>query len=181
MAAVTSARRDGGFTLVEVLVAAALLTAVALLSAELVIQSTKLIDSAARATRNPDLVLATQWIRRDCYETLAVVGSPFGWTSDPLVLTRQDGGRVVFAVDDDELTRTDARPGAVAADTRVLLRGVVGWRWRVDDGVAVRLEIGSLVNPQAHENLTGVATGRVARRTERLVLALRGRPGGRGW
>lgn len=172
---------QGGFTLVELLVAATLLTAVALLSAQLVVQSTRLMDTTARATRNPDLVIATQWIRRDLYEAVSVVGGTYGWTDNPLVVTAQHGGWVAFALVEGELVRTDARPGSVETETRVLLRGVLGWRWRIDDGRTLKLEFGALANPHAHENLTGAATYRVSRRTERLTFALRAKPGGASW
>ena len=66
-------------------------------------------------------------------------------------------------------------------DTRVLLRGVIRWRWRVEDGSLVRLELTVLANPEAHRRLAETPFADVERRTERLALALRGRPGGRAW
>ena len=78
-------RTDRGATLIELLVALALLSSIAVLSAQLVIQSTKLIDTTARASRNPNLVIATEWIRRDVYEAVSVVGEDLGWTEGPLV------------------------------------------------------------------------------------------------
>ncbi len=85
------------------------------------------------------------------------------------------------AMVDGNLVRTNAPSGGVPTETRVLLRGVIGWRWRVDDGTAVRLELKAFTNPDAHHNLTGAASYRIDRRTEKLTLALRGRPGGARW
>ncbi len=170
-----------GVTLVELLVALSLLGAIAVLSAQLVIQSTKLMDTSARALRNPDLVIATEWIRRDLYEAVSVVGGTMGWAGAPMVAMNQNGGWVAFALVDGQLVRTNAPPGGVPTDSRVILNGVVGWRWSVDEGRAVRVELKTLVNPYAHENLTGAAANRVERRTERLIMALRGRPGGAAW
>lgn len=177
MAAVKNQR---GATLVELLVALALLGTVAVLSAQLVIQSTKLMDTVARASRNPDLVIAGEWIRRDLYEAVTVVGENLGWTGGPLVIVSQSGGWVVIAAFDGQLVRTNAPPGS-SPDNRIVLRGVVGWRWRVIDGGAVEIELQAYANPDAHENLTGAASHRVERQTERLTLALRGKPGGRAW
>lgn len=177
-------RREGceqGATLVELLVAFALLSTIAVLSAQLVIQSTRLIDTAARASRNPDLVIATEWVRRDLYEAVGVVGGSLGWTDSPLVASAQHGGWVAYAMVDGTLTRTNALPGGVPTDSRVLLRGVIGWRWRVDDGIAVRIELKTFANPAAHQNLTGAASYRIDRRTEKLTLSLRGKPGGAAW
>jgi type II secretory pathway pseudopilin PulG len=178
VAAVTGER---GTTLVELLVVTALLGTVAVLGAQLVIQSARLVDTVARSSRNPDLVLATEWLRRDLYEASWVVGGELGWTSDPLLVSRQGGGWVAVAVVGGELVRTAAPPGGLVPDSRVLLRGVTAWRWRLDDGVLVRVELEGLANPEAHRNLTGAASHRLERRTETLALALRGRPGGRAW
>jgi hypothetical protein len=168
-------------TLTELLVALVLLSSVAVLSAQLVIQATRLTHTVARSSRNPDMTIATQWIRRDLYEAVSVVGSTLGWRDGPLLMSAQNGGWVALAVVDGELVRSSAPPSGLAVDTRIILRGIVGWRWRVDDGATVTVEIEGLVNPQAHENLTGANSHRIARRTERLVFALRGKPGGRSW
>jgi prepilin-type N-terminal cleavage/methylation domain-containing protein len=181
VAAVTSAVRQRGTTLVELLVSLALLSVIAVLTAQLVIQSTRLTDSAARTAHNPSLVLAGEWLRRDVYEAAAVIGGAAGWTDAPLVAVAQHGGWVAFALVDDELVRTDAPPAGVSADTRVLLRGVEGWRWRIDGAASVRVEIEALANPAAHRDLTGMGFSEPERRIERLTLALRGRPGGRAW
>lgn len=181
MEAVNRSDSQRGVSLVELLVALALLGTVAVLSAQLVIQSTKLMDTSARASRNPDLVIATEWIRRDLYEAVSVVGGTLGWAGEPMVAMNQNGGWVAFAVVNGQLVRTNAPPGGASIDNRVIMTGVVGWRWRVDDRRAVRVELRTLVNPHAHQNLTGAAANRLERRTERLTMALRGRPGGAAW
>lgn len=170
-----------GVTLVELLVALALLGSIAVLSAQLVIQSAKLINVVARSSRNPDLVVAGQWIRRDLYETTSVVGSGLGWNEGPLVTVTQSGGWLAFAPVDGELIRSNAPPGMLPVDNRVVLRGVIGWRWRVVDFAAVEIELQTYINPEAHHQLTGAGFPKTERRTERLVLALRGRPGGVAW
>jgi len=174
-------RADRGATLVELLVALALLSSVAVLSAQLVIQSTKLIDTSARASRNPDLIIATEWIRRDVYEAVSVVGENLGWTEGPLVLVLQNGGWVALSPFEGRLLRTNKPPGGLLPDNRVLLRGVVGWRWRVTDGRAIQIAIEAYANPHAHQNLTGAKSFQLERRSERLTLALRGRPGRAAW
>ena len=176
----TGRTTERGMSLVELLVAVAILGGVAVLSAQLVIQSTKLMETSARASHNPDLVLATEWVRRELYEAVGVVGGTMGWSDAPLVCMTQSGGWVAIGLVEGRLVRTSAPPGQPTED-RVILNGVEGWRWRVDDGAAVRIEITALANPHAHENLAGNATYRVDRRTERLVLALRGRQGGSSW
>lgn len=181
MAPVTRSGRQSGVTLVELLVAFALLAAIAVLSAQLVIQSTRLIDTVASASRNPDLVIATEWLRRDLYETVTLVGGDPFWTDAPLVTLDQDGGAVVFASVDGQLVRTSVPPGGLALDHRVLLRGVVAWRWRVVGGGMVSIELEAFANPEAHRNPAGRLAPAVERRTERLSFALRGRPGGRAW
>lgn len=178
MAAVNSER---GATLIELLVAAALLSSIAVLSAQLVIQSTKLMDTAARASRNPDLVLATEWIRRDLYEATMVVGMDLGWSDGPLVMATQNGGWLALAAFEGKLERVNVQPGSLIPENRVILHGVVSWRWRVTEGRAVQIELQSYANPLAHQNLTGAASYRLDRRTERLAFALRGKPGGGAW
>jgi hypothetical protein len=178
---VAAVKTERGATLVELLVAVALLSTNAVHSAQLVIQSTKLMDTAARASRNPDLVIASEWIRRDLYEAVSVIGDNLGWSDGPLVAVTQSGGWVALAPVEGELVRTHAPPGGATTDNRVILRGVVGWRWRVKDGAAVQIELKAYANPQAHENLGGEVGRRVERRAERLTLALRGKPGGGAW
>lgn len=172
---------DRGATLIELLVALALLSSIAVLSAQLVIQATKLMDTAARASRNPDLVIATEWIRRDVYEAVSVVGEDLGWTEGPLVLVTQSGGWVALSPFEGRLLRTSAPPGSLLPDNRILLRGVLGWRWRVHEGGAIQIALVSYANPHAHQNLTGAKSFQLERRTERLTLALRGRPGMAAW
>lgn len=170
-----------GATLIELLVALALLSSIAVLSAQLVIQSTKLIDTVARATHNPDLVIATEWIRRDIYEAVSVVGEDLGWTDGPLVFTLQNGGWVAFSSFEGRLIRTAKPPGSLLPDNRVLLRGIVGWRWRANEGGSVEIALEAYANPYAHRNLTGARSFQLERRAERLTLALRGQPGGTVW
>jgi len=174
-------RTDRGATLVELLVALALLSSIAVLSAQLVIQSTKLIDTTARASRNPNLVIATEWIRRDVYEAVSVVGEDLGWTEGPLVFVLQNGGWVALSPFEGDLLRTDKPPGGLLPANRVLLRGVVGWRWRVTGEGAIQIVLEAHANPHAYQNLTGVKSFQLERRTERLTLALRGRPGRAAW
>lgn len=181
MAAVTRSGPERGTTLVELMVSLALLSVVAVVTGQLVVQATRLTDRAARAAHNPSLGLAGEWLRRDVYEAATVVGGTAGWTDAPLVAVAQHGGWTVFAMVDGELVRTDAPPGSPTPDSRVLLRGVVGWRWRVDGSTSLRVEIEVLANPGAHRDLTGMGFVEPERRTERLTLALRGRPGGRAW
>lgn len=161
--------------------ALALLSAVAIVTAQMVIQSTKLIDTVARSSRNPDLSIATEWIRRDFYEAVSVTGFDLIWTDGPLIIHAQNGGMVAIAAVEGQLIRTHAPPGGLITDTRVILRGVEGWRWSVSDEGVVDIELATLNNPEAYQNLGGKDTHRVNRRTEKLVLALRGKPGGRAW
>lgn len=165
----------------ELMVALALLSSIAVLSAQLVIQSTKLMGTTARATRNPDLIIATEWIRRDFYEATSVMGSTLGWNDGPLVVVAQNGGWIAIAKVEGDLVRSHAPPGASVPDNRIILHGLAGWRWRVNGTTSVEIELNALANPQAYQNLTGAATHRVDRRTERLTLALRGKPGGASW
>lgn len=174
-------KTERGATLIELLVSLALLSSIAVLSAQLVIQSTKLIDTTARASRNPDLVIASEWIRRDVYEAVSVVGEDLGWTDGPLVFVLQNGGWVALSPFEGRLLRTSKPPGSLLPDNRVLLRGVVGWRWRVTEGGAVQIALEAYANPHAHQNLTGARSFQLERRTERLTLALRGRPGRGAW
>ncbi len=173
-------KRQTGATLIELLVAMVLLSTIAVLSAQLVIQSTKLMGTVARASRNPDLVLASEWIRRDIYGAVMMVGADLGWTDGPLVIVTQGGGWVAVAPVEGQLVRTNAPPGS-PPDNRIILRGVVGWRWRLIDGSTVEIELQAYANPDAHRNLTGSRDHRLERQTERLTMALRGKPGGGAW
>lgn len=173
--------RERGATLVELMVSLALLSSIAVLSAQMVIQSTKLMGTTARATRNPDLIIATEWIRRDFYEAASVMGSTLGWNDGPLVVMAQNGGWTAMAVVEGNLVRSHAPPGTSTPDNRIILNGLASWRWRVNGTTSVEIELNALVNPQAYQNLTGAATYRVDRHTERLTLALRAKPGGATW
>lgn len=170
MATVTTPRRSGaaGFSLIELVVAMLLLLLVLALAGQLLVESGRIFSAAARELRSDDDDLALRWLRADLKGALPVeIWNP-EWSSEPLVLL--DGGRALaWAADEGRLLRAEAAEAGAAPTERVLLEGVVAFRWRVPTLGLIEVEI---VRRRAeHAPLARVMSAEWRRRGETLEAA----------
>lgn len=185
-------RFAAGYTLVEMVVALAVLAVALALAAGLLREAAWTLAGAAREARAPLASLAATTLRRDVRASagvaphpLAVPGSPL-WLSDPLVLRGHPDGSVVYALEGDRLVRRVLPPGGGAPRRRDLLRDVTVWGWRLPAAglVEVRAAFAPPAPPGALRHrrfLTGTTAGGAGDRTVWLQAAPRAAPGGTGW
>jgi hypothetical protein len=171
--------RDGGLTLVEVLVTIALMGTTLIAVAELFDLSFGAIASAGRGALAPSVWQPCQKLRED-----AQAASAF-----PLAAAQRgslrfdygDGGAVVWRVSGGVLKRAELDASGRRAGEASLLHGVIGWRWRSVGLDLLEVRITVEHPPPA----TGISTRRRqaewVRTTEVLHIARRGRDGGRSW
>ena len=165
---------EGGFTLVELVVATAVLLLGLLLACDLLDESARLLHHSVRRAHDPATLHAGELLRNDLRGS-SVVPASDGWVVGELVTVAPPTGAVVWRQAGDELRR---RAGG---HERVLLRRVRSFRWR-DVGlglVEVELELdrsGGWASPLAGALPHADAGGR-----ERLRLVIATGVGWTGW
>lgn len=179
------ARSGAGFSLVELVVALAVLAVGLALAAGIVIESQRMAAQAGIELRQPAAEEALDLLRAELQGSAGIAGGAsgpgaFGWTRDRLVMVRPDGLTVVYERDGDRLVR---RVG-LSGPGRTAVPGLVSWRWAREGPNLVRVEVvyqghrgpgGLFVSPR------GRIEGTPEWRERRLTAALRGGGTGRGW
>lgn len=181
-----------GYTLVEMVVALAVLAVALALAAGLLREAAWTLAGAAREARAPLAPLAAATLRRDVRASagvaphpLAIPGSPV-WLSDPLVLRGHPEGSVVYALEDDRLVRRVLPPDGGAPRERDVLRDMTVWGWRLPAPglVEVRVAFAPPAPPGGLRHrrfLVGTTAGGSGDHTVWLQAAPRARPRGGGW
>ncbi len=165
-----------GTTLVELMVSLALMSVASLAAASLIVQAVRVFEASARSMTDPGTAVARSWIRKDVHSARSMQGGIGLWSDGELVLTLVDGGSVVYRQDSGSLVRRVVAADGSEIDRRVLLRELLGWRWRAAGSRVVELEM-RLAGRRDPATAGGVAdptrqTEMTVRR-ETLVLALR--------
>ncbi|MEM7354042.1 MAG: prepilin-type N-terminal cleavage/methylation domain-containing protein [Acidobacteriota bacterium] len=118
-----------GFTLVEMLVAFAVLSVAMLIASRLLLESQMRMAHSARRAFDPVASLALKQIRADVRMAANVVATDFQWTWDTLVLSGHPAGTVRYEKVGSDLLRR--LPGESAGGGKIMLRDVTVWRWRL--------------------------------------------------
>jgi prepilin-type N-terminal cleavage/methylation domain-containing protein len=174
--------RQAGYSLVELLVALALLGVVVVVASGLFVELARLDAALARTARAPLLEPALARLRNDIQSAAAAGASP-AWSSAPLVLLLEDGSRLRYRVEAGLLERHAAagagrpwRPAGRAV-------AVAGWRWRAASPRVLVVEIEAWSVRRAGEPAPAVRAAALSDATVRelLWIALRGGGGRRAW
>jgi prepilin-type N-terminal cleavage/methylation domain-containing protein len=179
-------RAEAGFSLVELVVALAVLAVGLGLAAGIVIESQRMAAQAGLELRQPAAEEALDLLRVELQGAAGAGGGPglggvaYGWSRDRLVLVRPDGLTLTYERDGDRLVRRVGLEGV----GRTAVPGLVSWRWAREGPNLVRVEVvyearrgpgGVFVSPR------GRIAGTHEWRERRLTAALRGGGSRRGW
>lgn len=163
-----------GFSLVEALVALALLATLLTLALPLVLESLRLLNETGRRAGAAERDLALVRLRVDLEAATGVLGPrDFAWREGSLRFTRP-GESVAWTLVDGTVVRSAWRAGSAVAE-RTEMRGVTQWRWRaLDDRVDV--EILRDGHRQALAHVVADRRGAAAPLHDLLVVRLGGAP-----
>lgn len=181
----SKASRRAGFTVLEFVIAAALVLLIFALVADLMLRSQQRIAHSGVRNREMPVELAFDRLRLDIRssDAVALIFSAGLWTPDPLVTLGRSGGDVAWAFADGVLVRYPA--GSTDENDRVpVLRNVESFRWRKVEGPSrTTVEIEVVVDEAGPLTArTGAAQSGVGRtRTLRLVVTPRNVDGARWW
>jgi general secretion pathway protein J len=173
--------RQGGFSLVELLVSMALMALAGVAGWTLWDDAVHLMAAAGRAQRNPSFAPLSCQLRHDVHAATGLGEGGAAWTPGPLTLLRADGGAVLFELDGDRLWRVVEDSRGRRHDRRRLTDGVVDWRWRETRRGLIDVRVGLSLVP-GPERVLGRRTSTPAPPPETvhrtLRLALRNPTGG---
>ena len=137
-------RGQRGFSVLELVVAMAVMLFALLFACDLLDESGRLLHHSMRRARDPLPLLAGELLRNDL--RAARPQPEGGWTSGPLALEVLGEGPVVWRRQGEQLWRAGGGGG------RPRLGRVVGWRWRAlpRGAVEVRIELAASGTWLAH-------------------------------
>ncbi len=168
-----AAVRARGFTLLEVVVALALLAGVVLLAARMLAATRRMEASASVVAAGPRLGVLGAQLRRDLESAVGAPGSGGRWSALALPLVLADGSAVSYDFDGEALRRTVLVPDGTTR-SRVLVRGLRSFRWRGVHHRAVDVKV-SFPVPELAERRTAADRGRTT------TWWIRVAPRGAGW
>ncbi len=172
-----------GTTLLELMVALALMSIALLLAANLIAISERVGQRAAAILRDPLSSFTELWLRRDVDNATSLSSSAMTWSVLPLRMVLQNGAVVEYDLADGTLVRRELPAAGTGSTERSVLRGVVSWRWRVRSGrlVDIELRISKHRFSSSTSEPTGSGSSPPPATVETLTVARRGLGGGRTW
>ena len=137
--------REGGFTVVELLISATLLLLALFLATQILLESQRLFLRTQRTLLAEETDFATQRLRSDLrtadFPSLPILALDGRWMTTDLTL-RQGTESIEWAVEGTSLVRRVlASDGEVSAE-RTMLQTIDSWRWRALSSSLVEVETG---------------------------------------
>jgi hypothetical protein len=170
------ARRQAGFTALELLASTLILMLVMLIAIQMLGEAGRLLSSAQVELGEPSMELTRQWLRRDVQGASALGGLAFQASSGALELRGHPDGTLVYEKVGRDLERVVLGPSGEQLGRRIVLRRVSLWRWRTLSAGLVEVQI---VDARRERPARMSAGGRGVKEelmTERRSFALRGHP-----
>lgn len=176
-------RAAAGHTLLELIIALAVLSTTLIIAAELLLARERQMARAGKTLKRMDVEVALQQLRRDILRTRAQPSADALAAGAPLELLQTDGGAITWRREDDRLLRRRV-DGSGDLGERPMIDGVSDWRWQL-------ISAGERLRPMVEAEITLRPTGRpigigavgeapIADDVRRLIVALRA-IGGRAW
>jgi prepilin-type N-terminal cleavage/methylation domain-containing protein len=128
-------RRERGFSVLELVVAMAVMLLALLLACDLLDESARLLHHSVRRARDPLPLLASELLRNDLRAAEPIPGGVGIWDAGALPLVLPGQGVVVWSPRGNQLWRSQ---GGV---DRQRLVGLRTWRWRALSPGAVEVEL----------------------------------------
>ena len=175
--------RQRGATLIELVVALALVSIVFMAAAPLVVQSARLFGAAGRTLADPDVDLIGAWLRRDVHRADSITSVQNSEEERPeFVLGMQDGTLVTWKLEGDSLVRMKESGEGEVLRRIVVLQRVRSWSWFAAQGcLNVSLGVGAHIDPGKSVLFEEVEkTAGERSKTVDFCFSLRG-AGGRSW
>jgi prepilin-type N-terminal cleavage/methylation domain-containing protein len=132
---------ERGMTLLEILVAVALVSVMVMLACVLITSSMRFMEATGRSLQNPIEIGARSSLRRDIQGAVGLESISPDWCGEPLVLRVPGGKRVEHALDGDRLIRRSFDVDGKEEGRHVILRRVARWQWRCATGRTVDIRI----------------------------------------
>lgn len=165
--------RTRGFTLLELTIASGILLLVLAVATESLIAAGRLFALAPRNLRGGEPELAERQLRGDLAAGMLVAGS--GFPDEALTLER-DGIRIVWELEGEQLRRRVEDPAAATAEGRLMLDGVLAFRWFELSARAVEVQIvRRTARPLSAAHLATPGWSRAGAQMEALVVTVAAR------
>jgi len=171
------ARRAGGFTLLELLVALTVLLLATVVIAELLDATSVLAAEAGRDLAAPDASWALARLRRDLRGAASAHAGAFA-TGAPLVLEGHPAGRVVYQRVGRRLERSLTSDSGAEA-TATVLEGVAAWSWNETAPGLVEIQLAVRLPGRGRGRAWQAAQSRLE--SHHLAVVMRGAGRGRSW
>lgn len=123
-------RADGGFSLVELTVATAILLVGLLMASGLLLRSQITMNRVVGELRDPQPGYAEMRLRRDLEGALAAPVGLFGWETGRMAVTTGAGDRIGWELLGTTLHRQQLDQNGDVEVAQAVLQDVVEWRWR---------------------------------------------------
>ena len=133
--------RQRGYTVLELLVSASLLTFVVLTAVGLLDESGRLMSKAQVDFAEPSVDLTTRWLRRDIQGAAGIAVPEIRDETNFLEIVGNPEGTLRYEKLDGNLDRVLLAPDGTEIGRRTLLRRVTGWEWRVRNLARPEVEI----------------------------------------
>ena len=168
-------RRQGGFSLIELLLSTTILMLVLLIALQMLAEAGRLLSSAQVELAGSPVKLVTQWLRRDVQGASELGRLVLLTTTGPLELRGHQEGTLRYERVGADLDRVIVATGGKEIGRRTVLRGVSGWQWRALSPGLVEVEIVYQRRVRSVSTRRGGSPVELKVMSERRWFALRGR------
>ena len=123
---------QAGFTVLELIISFAILLIAMMIAGRLLLEAQARMSHSARQALEPVAAIALKQIRADIRSSTEVPAYGSAWNWEPLILLGHPNGTVSYKKLGDDLVRIVSRGSVTEPASRIILRSVSVWRWRLN-------------------------------------------------